>query len=172
MRSHEASCIAAMTQPLLSGCFRNSGIRCTIMSKRVARVSRSGDEKGARPTRLRRELTSFSVPLATERDFELALVSACMKGWFYFLIHELQQWLTEKGLPSERAREWVFSCVEDCVAYSRYKTSTPIDELGRSIATPGTFTARGLEVLSQQGGEAAWKAAREYVFNQLTPSQH
>jgi pyrroline-5-carboxylate reductase len=111
------------------------------------------------------------VPLATEREFELALVSACMNGWFYFLIHDLQQWLTQKGLPQERARELVFSSVEDCVAYSRYKSSTPIDELGRSIATPGTFTAGGLEVLTQRGGDAAWRAACEYVFAQLALSQ-
>lgn len=112
-----------------------------------------------------------TVALATEHEFELAMVGACMNGWFYFLIHELQQWLTQKGLPPERARELVFSSVEDCVAYSRYKTSTPVDELGRSIATPGTFTARGLDVLRQQGGDAAWRAACEYVFDQLTPRQ-
>jgi pyrroline-5-carboxylate reductase len=111
------------------------------------------------------------VPLATEREFELALVSACMNGWFYFLIHDLQQWLTQKGLPQERARELVFSSVEDCAAYSRYKSSTPIDELGRTIATPGTFTAGGLEVLTQRGGDAAWRAACEYVFAQLALSQ-
>lgn len=112
-----------------------------------------------------------TVPLATEREFELAMVGACMNGWFYFLVHELQQWLTQKGLPPERARELVLSSVEDCVAYSRYRTSTPIDELGRSIATPGTFTAGGLDVLRQQGGDAAWRAACEYVFNALDRSE-
>jgi pyrroline-5-carboxylate reductase len=111
------------------------------------------------------------VPLETEREFELATVSACMNGWFYFLIHELQQWLTQKGVPSERARALVFSSVEDCVAYSRYKASTPIDELGRSIATPGTYTAAGLEVLGQHEGYAAWRTACEYVFKQVVHGQ-
>lgn len=72
------------------------------------------------------------VPPATEREFELATVGACMNGWFYFLIHELQRWLTQKGVPPESAKALVFSSVQDCVAYSRYKASTPIDELGRS----------------------------------------
>jgi len=112
------------------------------------------------------------VPLATEREFELATVSACMNGWFYFLIHELQQWLTQKGAPPERAKALVFSSVEDCVAYSRYKASTPIDELGRSIATPGTYTAAGLEVLGQHEGYVAWRAACEHVFRQLVQGQH
>ncbi|WP_118180118.1 NAD(P)-binding domain-containing protein [Paraburkholderia phosphatilytica] len=111
------------------------------------------------------------VPLATEHEFELAMVGACMNGWFYFLIHELQQWLNEQGLPAERARELVFSSVEDCVAYSRYKATTPIDVLGRSIATPGTFTAQGLDVLRRHGGDAAWIAACEHVIAQLDPDR-
>lgn len=111
------------------------------------------------------------VPLATEREFELATVSACMNGWFYFLVHELQQWLTEKGVSSEQARALVFSGVEDCVAYSRHKASTPIDELGRSIATPGTYTAAGLETLAQHGGYTAWRAACDTVFKMLVQEQ-
>ncbi|MBN3755278.1 NAD(P)-binding domain-containing protein [Paraburkholderia sp. Tr-20389] len=111
------------------------------------------------------------VNLETEREFELAMIAACMNGWFYFLIHELQQWLTQNGMPPEAARALVFSSVEDCVAYSRYKSSTPIDELGLSIATPGTYTAGGRDLLIENGGYAAWKAACDHVFNQLAPDK-
>jgi pyrroline-5-carboxylate reductase len=111
------------------------------------------------------------VNLETEREFELGMIAACMNGWFYFLIHELQDWLTQKGMPPESARALVFSSVEDCVAYSRYKSSTPIDELGRSIATPGTYTAGGRDILIRHEGYAAWKAACDHVFNQLVPTK-
>ncbi|MEM5344630.1 NAD(P)-binding domain-containing protein [Paraburkholderia azotifigens] len=107
------------------------------------------------------------VNLETEREFELGMIAACMNGWFYFLVHELQQWLTEKGMPLESARALVFSSVEDCVAYARYKSSTPIDVLGQSIATPGTYTAGGRDVLIEHDGYAAWRAACDHVFNQL-----
>ncbi|SPB17191.1 Pyrroline-5-carboxylate reductase [Caballeronia novacaledonica] len=112
------------------------------------------------------------VPLATEREFELATVGACMNGWFYFLLHDLQQWFVQKGFAPEDARQLVLSGVEDCVAYSRYKSSSEIGEIGSSIATAGTYTAQGLDVLQKLGANAAWQAACEHVFEQLTPKEH
>jgi pyrroline-5-carboxylate reductase len=112
------------------------------------------------------------VLLATEREFELATVGACMNGWFYFLLHDLQQWFVQKGFAPDDARQLVLSGVEDCVAYSRYKASSGIGEIGSSIATAGTYTTQGLEVLERLGGNAAWKAACEHVFEQLTAKEH
>ncbi|CAB3655553.1 NAD(P)-binding domain-containing protein [Paraburkholderia rhynchosiae] len=107
------------------------------------------------------------VSLDTERDFELATIGACMNGWVYFLIDEMQQWLGKKGLPSETARRLVLSSVADSAAYSHYRIETPVGELGASIATPGTYTANGLEVLRERGGPDAWLGACETVFKQL-----
>ncbi|MGF6261873.1 pyrroline-5-carboxylate reductase [Paraburkholderia youngii] len=107
------------------------------------------------------------VRLKTERDFELATIGACFNGWVYFLIDEMQQWLAEKGLPREAARQLVQSSVADAAAYSRFRAETSVGDLGISIATPGTYTASGLEVLRQRGGPEAWLAACESVFKQL-----
>ena len=107
------------------------------------------------------------VVLASETEFELATVSACMNGWFYFLLHDLQHWLVEKGLPPERARALVTSSMEDCAAYARHQDSLSIRDLGQSIATPGTFTAQGLEMLELHQANAAWNAACEVVFDAL-----
>ncbi|WP_321945323.1 NAD(P)-binding domain-containing protein [Paraburkholderia sp. J10-1] len=107
------------------------------------------------------------IALGSENEFELATVSACMNGWFYFLLHDLQHWLIEKGLSSDRARELVLSSIEDCVAYARYRDSLPIRDLGRSIATDGTFSAQGLEMLGLHQANAAWNAACEVVFDAL-----
>lgn len=107
------------------------------------------------------------ISLASETEFELATVSACMNGWFYFLLHDLQHWLIEKGLPPERARALVTSSMEDCAAYAKHQDSLPIRDLGQSIATPGTFTAQGLEMLGLHQANAAWNAACEVVFDAL-----
>lgn len=107
------------------------------------------------------------IALASETEFELATVSACMNGWFYFLLHDLQHWLVEKGLPSGHARALVLSSVDDCVAYARHRDALPIRDLGRSIATPGTFTEQGLEMLGLHQANAAWNAACEVVFDAL-----
>jgi pyrroline-5-carboxylate reductase len=107
------------------------------------------------------------IALASETEFELATVSACMNGWFYFLLHDLQNWLIEKGMPTESARELVLSSIEDCVAYARHRDASSIRDLGRSIATQGTFTAQGLEMLGLHQANAPWNAACEVVFDAL-----
>ncbi|OLL27398.1 pyrroline-5-carboxylate reductase [Burkholderia sp. SRS-W-2-2016] len=107
------------------------------------------------------------IALASETQFELATVGACMNGWFYFLLHDLQHWLVEKGLPADSARALVLSSVEDCAAYSRHRGASSMQDLGRSIATQGTFTAQGLEMLGLHQTNAAWNAACEVVFDAL-----
>lgn len=73
------------------------------------------------------------VVLDEEEAFELATVAACMNGWFYFFLSDLQQ----------------------------------LEALGRAIATPGTFTAAGLEVLRDKGATQAWREAADEVLERL-----
>jgi pyrroline-5-carboxylate reductase len=107
------------------------------------------------------------VILANEREFELATVGASMNGWLYFLLHDLQHWLVEKGLPPDHARTLVLGSVADCVAYARHHDSLSMRDLGCSIATSGTFTAQGLEMLGLHQANAAWSAACEVVLDGL-----
>lgn len=107
------------------------------------------------------------IALDNEKDFELATVSACINGWFYFLLHDLQHWLHEKGLPIEQAKELVLSNLEDCISYSKHNKSLSMLDLGQTIASPNTFTAKGLEMLNLHQTNAAWGAACEVVFDAL-----
>lgn len=114
-------------------------------------------------------LTSLGnlVVLDQETDFELATVAACMNGWFYFLLHDLQQWLTDKGLPADKAKDLVLGNLQDCVASARHQPEQSLNVLGQRIATPGTFTANGLDVLNHQQSSAPWGAACEIVLDAL-----
>lgn len=103
-----------------------------------------------------------------EKSFELATVAACMNGWFYFLLHALQQWFVDKGLPAEKARQLVLGHMQDCLASSRQQPEHSLQALGQAIATPGTFTARGLDVLEHQQFSAPWGEACELVLGALT----
>lgn len=107
------------------------------------------------------------VVLDQESSFELATVAACMNGWFYFLLHDLQQWLSDKGLSAEQARALVLGNMQDCVASARLQPEQSLKALGQAIATPGTFTAEGLEVLMHHPSSACWGAACEVVFDAL-----
>ncbi|SDS22559.1 pyrroline-5-carboxylate reductase [Halopseudomonas litoralis] len=108
------------------------------------------------------------VPLQREEQFELATVAACVNGWFYFLLHDLHAWITEKGIDSDQSRQLILGSLGDCVAYSRLHHDKTFSELGNSISTPGTYTAQGLEVLGHHQANAAWKAACEVVLEALS----
>ncbi|RRW40650.1 pyrroline-5-carboxylate reductase [Pseudomonas luteola] len=107
------------------------------------------------------------VILEDEAAFELATVAACMNGWFYFLLHDLQQWLVDKGLPAAEARALVLSNLQDCIDVAKQQPEHTLKALGQAIATPGTFTADGLAVLMHQPASATWGAACEVVLDAL-----
>lgn len=107
------------------------------------------------------------VVMDNESSFELATVAGCMNGWFYFLLHDLQYWLVDKGIPAEQARTLVLGNVNDCLFSARAHPHDSLKALGQAIATPGTFTALGLNVINHQPGSAIWGAACEVVLDAL-----
>lgn len=108
------------------------------------------------------------VVLDSEAHFELATVTACMNGWFYFFLHDLQQWLVTQGIAPEQALQLVTGNMQDCLAVIQANPGYSVEALGTAIATPGTYTAAGLEVLRQQQSSSAWLAASEKVLRRLT----
>ncbi|QZP23922.1 NAD(P)-binding domain-containing protein [Pseudomonas sp. DR208] len=107
------------------------------------------------------------VVLDEEEAFELATVAACMSGWFYFFLSDLQQWFTDKGLSKDQAAQLVMGNLQDCLASARHQPSASLAALGSAIATPGTFTAAGLEVLRNNGATQAWREAADEVLERL-----
>lgn len=107
------------------------------------------------------------VVLDREEAFELATVAACMNGWFYFFLSDLQQWFIEQGVSQEQASQLVIGNMQDCLASIRAQPDTSIEALGKAIATPGTFTAAGLDVLKNAGAAKPWKQACDEVSKHL-----
>lgn len=107
------------------------------------------------------------VVLDEEEAFELATVAACMNGWFYFFLSDLQQWFTDKGLSNDQAAQLVMGNLQDCLASARHQPSASLEALGSAIATPGTFTAAGLAVLRNKDATQAWREAADEVLERL-----
>lgn len=105
-----------------------------------------------------------------EANFELATVATCMNGWFYFFLHDLQQWLVEKGLPADKARSLVLDNMQECITSARHHSAVDLKTLGQAIATPGTYTANGLDMLNHLQANAHWGAACEVVLGALLTS--
>lgn len=110
------------------------------------------------------------IVLDDEAAFELATVAACMNGWFYFFLSDLQQWFTDNGLSKEQAAHLVMGNLQDCLASARHQPNASLEALGGAIATPGTFTAAGLDVLRSNGATQAWREAFGEVLTQLHKS--
>lgn len=107
------------------------------------------------------------IAIDQEDAFELATVAACMNGWFYFFLADLEQWFVDKGLPREQAMRLVMGNMQDCLASARHQPDASMETLGGAIATPGTFTAAGLERLREKGAMLGWREVGDEVLARL-----
>lgn len=107
------------------------------------------------------------IVIADEANFELATVGMCMNGWFYGLAAQLQDWLIEKGLPPDDARRLVLGALRDCAEYAGYRQESTLEELAKSIATPGTYTAIGQDILKKMDSALPWTDASDAIYNEL-----
>ncbi|SDH72852.1 pyrroline-5-carboxylate reductase [Vibrio xiamenensis] len=107
------------------------------------------------------------VALNTEAEYQVATVSMCMNGWYYFLASQMQSWLEKQGLESHDARALVLGNLRDCAAYAGEHPDWSLEDLGKSISTPGTFTEQGRHFLQNAGAFEAWQNASDDVLNQL-----
>ncbi|MGX5218882.1 NAD(P)-binding domain-containing protein [Pseudomonas segetis] len=109
-----------------------------------------------------------AVLLDEEEAFELATVAACMNGWFYFWLQDLQQWFVAQGMPEAQARQLVLSNMQDCLASAHHNPDADLAAMGNAIASPGTFTARGVELLRRHQMSRPWSAACDATLQWLT----
>ena len=91
-----------------------------------------------------------------------------MNGWFYFFLHDLQQWFVSNGISSDHARQLVAGNMQDCLATIQSCPGQSLEGLGNAIATPGTYTAIGLDLLKQRRSSEAWCIASNDVLRLLT----
>lgn len=106
------------------------------------------------------------VPVASERDFETATVSAAIYGWLQKLVQSAAEWSAAQGLPEATARRLV---ALTAVAAGRNVEASPqpMEDLLCELVTPGGITELGLEILAKAEAPAAWEAACEAVLARL-----
>lgn len=104
----------------------------------------------------------------SEEEFDLSLAASCMNGWLYELFGSMAQWLENKGLPPETARALVIHNVRGATGYALLKESEDLTSITNGIATEGTYTLKGLDVLKEQQGITAWDKALDEVHANLT----
>jgi pyrroline-5-carboxylate reductase len=108
-----------------------------------------------------------AIALASERDFEVATVTAAVYGWAQDLIRKTAEWSSAEGLDPAIARRltaMTFVAAGKLIA----EKPEPMGQLLDELVTPGGITERGLQVLSARGVPAAWDEACAAVLDKLT----
>lgn len=103
------------------------------------------------------------VALKDETQFELACTMGCMHGWVYPWLAAMSEWGQQQGLDAQASGQLTQAAVAGAVAYSQAQGPESMAAIGAAIATEGTYTLRGLEILQQQGGLQAWINAMDAV---------
>ncbi len=96
------------------------------------------------------------IVLDTEEQFELASVAACMNGWMFRFFDELADWYADQGLERDKARELVLHACSGAAALASSKPEQTLKHLSDSIATEGTYTKLGLDLLEMQQAFNPW----------------
>lgn len=100
-----------------------------------------------------------TVRLASEDLFDVALSHACLHGWSYFLIQQLIDWSCAQGMDEATARKMVAHSISSAVDFAEANPAKSYGEIGRSIATEGTFTLKGIEEIEADSGLQSWEDA-------------
>ena len=95
----------------------------------------------------------------TEQEFDLALAPMCANGWIYALVAALEQPMLEAGMPASKARKLVLQAILGTMAHLQNQPELDLQAVTESIATPGTFTKMGLDILQQEDAFAPWQSA-------------
>ncbi|TCK04215.1 NAD(P)-binding domain-containing protein [Marinobacterium mangrovicola] len=103
-----------------------------------------------------------------EEKFELASTAACMNGWIYDFLDQLSGWFADQGLSPEQARALVTQQISGATALASARPDLPLSEISASIATEGTFTKTGLDLLADRHAIAPWKEACEAIQKALS----
>ncbi|MDP6189902.1 MAG: NAD(P)-binding domain-containing protein [Gammaproteobacteria bacterium] len=95
----------------------------------------------------------------TEQHFDLALAPMCVNGWVYPLVAALEQPMLAAGMPATKARPLVVQAILGTMAHIQQSPELDLSAVTEGIATPGTFTKLGLDILQQQDAFTPWQNA-------------
>jgi len=136
----------------------------------------SSAEAGASPTLIYpdnpfvRELFNYcgnSIAVDNEAYFTQGSVLACVYCWFFSLYEELIQSTRGSALPAGLSAELVMGMAKGAAELALANKDIPPGEIARGIATEGTFSRLGLDLLEAKAAFEPWREACELLQKQL-----
>ena len=109
-----------------------------------------------------------SIVVDNEAYFTQGSVLACVYCWFFSLYEELIQSTQGPDLPASLSAELVMGMARGAAELALANKEVPPGEIASSIATEGTFSRLGLDLLEENAAFKPWREACELLQKQLT----
>jgi len=136
----------------------------------------SSAEVGASPTLVypdnaaTREFFDYcgnALPVDDERYFTEGSVLACAYCWFFSLFETLIQATEGAQLPRSLSAELVMGMARGAAELALARADIPPGDIADSIATDGTYSRLGLDLLHNNGAFEPWQQACELLQRKL-----
>jgi len=108
-----------------------------------------------------------TLPVDDEVYFTEGSVLACVYSWFFSLYETLVQATAGPRLPRALSAELVLGMARGAAELALSRADMSPGEIARSIATEGTFSRLGLDLLQQQDAFEPWQQACELLQQRL-----
>jgi pyrroline-5-carboxylate reductase len=108
-----------------------------------------------------------TIAVDNEAWFTQGSVLACVYCWFFSLYEELIQATTGPDLPAALSAELVMGMAKGAAELALAKTELSPGDIAESIATEGTFSKLGLDLLQHKSAFEPWSEACELSQKQL-----
>ena len=108
-----------------------------------------------------------SIVTDNESYFNQGSVLACVYCWFFSLYQELIQATQGPELPAELSAELVMGMAKGAAELALANIEISPGRIAKDIATEGTFSKLGLDLLEQQAAFEPWRDACKLLQKQL-----
>jgi pyrroline-5-carboxylate reductase len=112
-----------------------------------------------------------SIPVDNEAYFTQGSILACVYCWFFTLFDHLIEATQGKDLPSPLSAELVMGMARGAAELALSKGESTPAEIAAGIATEGTYSRLGLDLLEQNAAFEPWREACQLLQNQLAASK-
>lgn len=108
-----------------------------------------------------------TIASASEAAFDQGSVLACVYSWFFQLFDTLIEANQSAALPRDLAAQLVMGMASGAAKLALEQASRRPVEIAEHIASEGTYSKLGLDLLKQQRAFAPWKEASELLRRKL-----
>lgn len=109
-----------------------------------------------------------AIEVEDESAFALGSVLACVYCWNFTLFETLIEATQSAGLSQQLSSRLVVGMARGAAELALANPATPPGEIAEAIATEGTFSKQGLDLLKTTGAFDPWRQAFELLEAQLT----